>query len=231
MKKYQSIFFDLDHTLWDYDTNSRETLLELYADHKLDKLTSSGFEPFHDSFQNVNLKLWDKYDRGLIDREVIRNDRFKMVLADLGFNDDGLADQLGEHYLTLSPTKKNLVPNALEVLEYLHQRYPMYLVTNGFENMQSTKVLSGGIRKYFKEVVTSERAGHKKPAREIFDFTLALGGFNQSDVVMIGDNLLTDMAGATNAGIDTVYFNPKRAIHDSVVSHEISDLIELKQIL
>jgi putative hydrolase of the HAD superfamily len=231
MKKYKSVFFDLDHTLWDYDTNSYETLNELYLQHKINAISGIEFYHFHDSFQRINLKLWDQYDRGYIGREVIRNDRFKMVLSELGAEDNHLAYQLGEHYSVLSPTKKNLVPNAFEILDYLVSQYPLYLVTNGFEEMQSTKVESGGIRKYFAEVITSEKAGHKKPAKEIFDYTLGLGGFKKEEVIMIGDNLLTDIAGASNAGIDSVFYNPKRELHNTLATFEIANLIELKSIL
>ena len=231
MKIYKSVFFDLDHTLWDYDVNSYETLAELYLEHQLNEKVGIEFNHFHDSFQQVNLKLWDQYDRGFIDREVIRHDRFKIVLSELGKEDAKLAFQLGDHYSVLSPTKKNLIPNALEVLDYLLEKYPLYLVTNGFEEMQSTKVESGGIRKYFQDVVTSEKAGHKKPAKEIFDYTLRLGGFEKNDVIMVGDNLLTDIAGATNAGIDSVLYNPKRETHKENVTFEISSLLELKTFL
>ena len=231
MKQYKSVFFDLDHTLWDYDTNSYETLAELYSEHQISEKVGIEFQNFHDSFQQVNLKLWEQYDRGFIDREVIRNDRFKMVLSELGNEDHNLAFRLGNHYSILSPTKKNLVPNTLEVLNYLLEKYPLYLVTNGFEEMQSTKVESGGIRKYFKDVITSERAGHKKPAKEIFDFTLQLGGLDKEEVIMVGDNLLTDIAGASNAGIDSVLYNPKRELHQEKVTFEITSLLELKSIL
>lgn len=231
MKKYKSVFFDLDHTLWDYDANSFETLAQLYLEHRINEKVGIEFNHFHDSFQQVNLKLWDQYDRGFIDRDVIRHDRFKMVLSELGYEDSNLAFRLGDHYAVLSPTKRNLIPNTVEVLDYLLEKYPLYLVTNGFEEMQSTKVESGGIRKYFKEVVTSEKAGYKKPDKEIFDYTLRLGGFEKEDAIMVGDNLLTDMAGAFNAGIDSVFYNPKREAHQESVTFEINSLLELKSIL
>jgi putative hydrolase of the HAD superfamily len=229
MKLYRCVFFDLDHTLWDYDRNSRETLEELYVHHAIHQI--SDFEPFHSAFQKINLQLWDQYDRGLIDRHVIRNDRFKLVLAELQKTDHELSHHLSEHYLELSPTKKNLIPNAIEILDHLFSRYPLYLVTNGFERMQTTKVESGGIRKYFKNVITSEKAGHKKPAREIFDYALKEGGHHNQEAIMIGDNLLTDIAGALNAGIDSVFFNPKGDRYSAEVTYEIADLTELKNIL
>jgi YjjG family noncanonical pyrimidine nucleotidase len=231
MKKYSTVLFDLDHTLWDYDKNSRETLTELYDHHRIDQFGYFGFEDFHDAFQKVNLHLWDQHDRGLIDRHYIRDQRFPMVLSEFSVVDADFSNRLSEHYMTLSPTKKNLIPHAVDVLEYLMPRYPLYLVTNGFDEIQSTKVSSGGIEKYFKAIVTSEKAGHKKPAREIFDYTLQKGGHANSEALMIGDNLLTDIAGARNAGIDSVLFNPKKQKHSATVAHEISDLLELKEIL
>ncbi len=231
MKIYSAVFFDLDHTLWDYDKNSRETLEDLYSFHRMDRPGGAGFEQFHDAFQNVNLQLWDQYDRGLIDRHVIRHERFQLVLDEMEMVDEALAHNLSEDYLTISPTKKNLINHAIEILDYLMHRYPIFLVTNGFEETQSTKVQSGGIGKYFKEVITSERAGYKKPSKEIFEYALQQSGYSNQETIMVGDNLLTDIAGAANAGIDSVLFNPKKIIHTSDVTHEIHDLLELKEIL
>jgi YjjG family noncanonical pyrimidine nucleotidase len=231
VKKYFSIFFDLDHTLWDYDKNSKETLAELYAFHNLDRYGHIGFEQFNEAFHKVNLLLWDQHDRGVIDRYVIQKERFPMVFAEFDIVDQEMSDQISKHYYALSPTKKNLIPNALDVLEYLVQRYPLFVITNGFHEMQSGKVFSGGIAKYFKAIVTSEQAGHKKPSREIFDHTLRLSGHQHHEAIMIGDNVLTDIAGAMNAGIDSILYNPKKAKHDAVVTHEIFDLLELRGIL
>ena len=230
MKKYKIVLFDLDHTLWDYDRNSKETLQELYDFHQINNYKIA-FDDFHNAFQKTNISLWDLYDTGKIDRHVIRNDRFPLVLKELLVVNNDLARALSDHYFELSPTKKHLVSNALEVLNYLQNKYPMLLVTNGFEKMQSGKAESSGIRKYFQEIITSERAGHKKPSKEIFEFALNQSGFANHEAIMIGDNLLTDMAGATNASIDSVLYNPKETQHTSMVTHEIKDLIELTGIL
>lgn len=231
MKDYQCVFFDLDHTLWDYDRNSRETLQELYDHHGMDRHGNIGFDQFHDTFQQVNLRLWDQYDRGQIDRYVIRDNRFQIMLGELNVGDHQLARELSEHYLVLSPTKKNLIEHAGEILDYLHPKYQLVLVTNGFEEMQSIKVASGGIGKYFKAIVTSERAGHKKPAKEIFEYALKQTNLAPQDAIMIGDNLLTDMAGAANANIDSVLYNPKKQKHNAAVTFEIAGLLQLKEIL
>jgi putative hydrolase of the HAD superfamily len=117
------------------------------------------------------------------------------------------------------------------VLEYLFAKYPLYIITNGFEEIQSTKLQSSGITHYFKGVVTSARAGSKKPQKEIFEFALRENGFACSDSIMIGDNLLTDIAGARKASVDTVYYNPYKLQHEELVTYEISSLKELTSIL
>lgn len=123
------------------------------------------------------------------------------------------------------------MPNAIEILDYLHPRYPMTIVTNGFDEIQSTKLASSGITSYFKSVVTSARAGHKKPAKEIFEFALTESGYKSHETLMIGDNLLTDIGGARNASLDTVFYNPYKVSHQEQTHYEIHDLKELKDIL
>ena len=227
MKSYRCVFFDLDHTLWDYETNSEEALHELFDEYRL----QGAFKKFYNSFVKINTEIWDNYDRGLIGREVIRNERFDRIFRSIGINDYELSLQFSEDYIKLSPTKSHLVTHALEVLDYLYPRYPLYIITNGFEEIQSTKLESSGITRYFKGVITSARAGCKKPEKEIFEFALRENGFACSDSIMVGDNLLTDIAGARNASVDTVYYNPYKLSHQEPVTYEISSLKELTSIL
>jgi YjjG family noncanonical pyrimidine nucleotidase len=231
MKKYGVVLFDLDHTLWDFDRNSHETLQELYAQHQLVQFNGLPFDVFYKAFQQVNTYLWDQYDRGLLDRDVIRHNRFKMVLQAVNIEHDQTAAVLASDYLAISPRKGHLVSGALEVLDYLRARYPLLVITNGFTDVQTMKVHSSGITHYFQKIVTSEMAGYKKPAKEIFDFALQHSGLDKSQAIMIGDNLLTDMAGAINAEIDTVFFNPAQAKHESTPTYEIAHLRALQTIL
>jgi YjjG family noncanonical pyrimidine nucleotidase len=228
VKKYRCVFFDLDHTLWDYETNSEEALYELFYRYKLD---AAPFKDFYNSFVKINTEIWNDYDRGLIGRDVIRNERFDRIFKSIGIDDYKLSLQFSEDYVRESPKKANLVAHAKDVLDYLLPRYPMYIITNGFEEIQSTKLASSGITEYFKGVVTSARAGCKKPEKEIFDFALRENGFGCSDTIMIGDNLLTDIAGARNASVDTVYYNPYKLPHTEDVTYEIASLKELTTIL
>jgi putative hydrolase of the HAD superfamily len=202
--KYRSILFDLDHTIWDYETNSSETLTELFHHHKLSEIGVPSISNFLETFVEVNTNLWAQYDRGQIHRDVIRNERFHKILLKYGINEYDFALSFSDEYISQSPKKGVLMPNAMEVLDYLHGRYPMTIVTNGFDEIQSIKMNSSGITSYFKNVVTSARAGHKKPAKEIFEFALNESGFESSSTLMIGDNLFTDIGGARNAQLDTI---------------------------
>ena len=227
---YKCIFFDLDHTLWDYEFNARETLMELHASYNLLELGIL-FEDFHRQFRIINLELWDLYDRGLIDNEVIRSQRFTKVLDKFKVKEDKLSAVLSHEYLHGCPKKSNLLPYAKEVLEYLSRDYSLTVVTNGFEEIQTVKLLSGNITHYFNHVITSQKAGHKKPARQIFDYALSMNNLKCHEVIMIGDNLITDIGGARNACIDTIFYNPGAITHEEEVSHEIRCLSELQNIL
>ncbi len=231
MAGYQCVFFDLDHTLWDYETNCAEAMAVLYHRYELELRTTASFPEFLRTFIRINNALWDQFDRGQIHRDVLRYERFHRILKEVGVDDYEMSLQLSRDYLSESPKGKNLIPQAIETLDYLAAGYPLYIITNGFDEIQLTKLASSGIDKYFKKIITSEQAGHKKPAREIFDYALAKNGFHSHQAVMIGDNLLTDMAGARNAEMDHVFFNPTRAPHEDPVTYEISSLQELKDIL
>lgn len=227
---YKCIFFDLDHTLWDYECNARETLQELHASFELGK-RGVDFADFHRRFTEVNAGLWEQYDRGIIANDVIRTQRFKRVLEHFYIDDDNLNEQLSHEYLYGCPKKAKLVPHAKEILDYLSGNYALTVVTNGFEEIQAVKLSSGNITHYFDHVITSQKAGHKKPAREIFEYALSVNNMECHDVIMIGDNLITDIGGARNASIDTVFYNPGAISHQEEVSHEIRCLSELQDIL
>ena len=231
MKKYSCVLFDLDHTLWDYETNSEESLKELFTLYRLPEKGADSFSYFFQTFRRINLELWDRYDRGLIGQDVIRTERFHRVFSETGLDDFKLSLEFSAHYLRLLPTKKNLLPHTKETLDYLHERYPMTIVTNGFDEIQATKLSSAGIHHYFKTIVTSQRAGNKKPSAKIFEFALLESGHVPENAIMIGDNLQTDIAGARAAGVDSVFFNPNKDLHREMVTFEIQSLKELRAIL
>jgi YjjG family noncanonical pyrimidine nucleotidase len=229
-RNYKCIFFDLDHTLWDYECNARETLQELHTHYNLmDR--GIAFDEFHRHFATINFQLWELYDRGKIDNTVIREQRFKKVLEQFDVREEKLSAALSYEYFHGCPKKSTLLPYAKEVLIYLSEHYSLTVVTNGFEEIQSVKLSSGNITHYFDHVITSQKAGHKKPAREIFDYALSANKLKCHEVIMIGDNLVTDIGGARNACIDTVFYNPSAILHTEQVNHEIRCLSELQNIL
>jgi YjjG family noncanonical pyrimidine nucleotidase len=231
MKKYKCIFFDLDHTLWDYETNSMHTLQELFVQYQLDSKGVKEFDQFFQQFRTVNLSLWDLFDAGKITSDIIRKERFKQILGAFNAYEEQLSEDLSRDYLNVCPTKCSLMPGAVETLEYLRENYGLTVVTNGFDEIQNIKMSSGNLHQYFDHVITSQKAGHRKPAREIFDYALKMNGANHYEAIMIGDNLITDIGGAKNASIDTVLFNPEQIAHEEDVHYEIIDLNELRQIL
>jgi len=228
-QRYTCLFFDLDHTLWDFEKNSEETLQELYNAHALEQRGVTSFTEFHRQFRKVNTALWHLYDHGKISSETIREQRFKQILAAFDIEDSILIQDLSFQYLHTCPKKSNVIPGAIETLEYLTKKgsYRLSIITNGFEEIQHMKLASGGLTHYFESVITSQQAGHKKPAREIFDYALEKSGVAAKEAVMIGDNLVTDIAGARNAKVDTIFFNPEKMEHNEEVTFEIHQLSDL----
>lgn len=230
-KKYCTIFFDLDHTLWDYESNSNATLTELYGAYGLREKGVEEVKPFLDQFRIVNEDLWIQFDTGKITSDIIRKERFKRVLAHFSISDDKLQQDLSVDYLDQCPRKGQLMPHAIEVLDYLSDRYRLTVITNGFDEIQQLKLAAGNLTGYFDHIVTSQKAGHRKPAREIFEFALSHHKIQCHEAIMIGDNLLTDIGGARKANIDAVFFNAEKRVHEEQLDFEINSLIELRQFL
>lgn len=231
MASHEVVFFDLDHTLWDYETNSLETLKELFDDYDLSSMADITFELFVKKFGKVNDKLWDNYNRGLIDRETIKKKRFVKILKAFGIHKPELSQSLSEDYIKNCPYKTNLMPFAHETLDYLHKKYPLYLLTNGFNDVQNVKIKHSNIEQYFSGMVTSETSGHRKPSAEIYNYTLSLAKAKAETTIMIGDNLNADIIGAKKAKLSTVYFNPAAVKHNAETDYEVTCLSQLSSIL
>lgn len=201
----KTIFFDLDHTLWDYDTNARETLFELYDDFHLDR----GFSTAEDFFQTYvvhNEKLWHLYNHGKINRDDIRERRFFQVIADAGLEDKKMAEEMSDQFMEVCPQKTAVMPGTYEILEHLHSFYQMGIITNGFSDTQAIKMRKTGLEKFFEMVITSESAKARKPSAEIFNAALTESGAKAEEVIMIGDNRATDIGGALSLGWKTIWY-------------------------
>lgn len=229
--KYRSIFFDLDHTLWDFDTNAYHTLKELYEKYALDTHGIPVFDTFLARYKAINEEMWGGYGRGTVTKEDLRYKRFYRTLSEFGVDNENLSRSIGEDYVSLGPSRKTLFPFTTEVLEYLSEKYELFILTNGFEEVQHLKLQTCGIKDHFRDVITSERAGYKKPDKRMFDYAIQLSGAACSEVLMVGDSLEMDVGGARSCGIDQVYFNPAKLPHTEKVTFEIGCLSELKSIL
>lgn len=227
MKNYKHLFFDLDHTLWDFEKNTSEAIAEIYKIFNLSKWKIFTYEDFMHIFQEVNNYLWDKFNHGLIDRMELRDSRFKMILGKLGVSEDEIPTGMSEKYLELAPVKQGVIPFTYEVLDYLKPNYQLHIISNGFDDIQHTKLKSSNIYHYFDKIVTSDSSGHRKPQKGIFEFAMEQAGASREDSIMIGDNIDTDIIGAQNATMDHIYFNPDKIKHSLNVTVEINSLKEI----
>ena len=206
--KYKHLFFDLDHTLWDFEANSRQTLVELYHSMNLAAKGVNDFDLFHTNYLIHNEKLWDRYRNGFIKVDELRWKRMWLTLLDFKIADEPFAREMGVLFLDLLPTRKILFPYTFEILDYLaEKKYQLHLITNGFEKTQHSKLKYSGLDKYFIEVITSEGSNSLKPHKEIFDYAFKKAGANPEESIMIGDTIEVDILGAVNAGIDQVHVN------------------------
>ncbi|UTW62565.1 YjjG family noncanonical pyrimidine nucleotidase [bacterium SCSIO 12741] len=224
------LFFDLDRTLWDFRSNSRETLDEIYQVFNLKEAGVSDPMTFIHTYEEVNEYMWHLYRINQLSKEELRYGRFGQALGKLGVRNETLAGEIGDYYIEHSPKKTNLLDHAFPVLDYLKPKYELHIITNGFEEVQKVKLENSGLSHYFGEVITSEMAGCKKPDQRIFEFALKSSGAEASQSVMIGDDLTADIVGARGAGISQVYFNPLEEQHNEQPDWEIGCLSELLEI-
>lgn len=231
MAHYTHIFFDLDHTLWDFETNSKETLHELFVTHRLAETITQDFELFYNHYHEHNKRLWHRYNHGFIRQDELKWKRMWHTLLEFKIGDEKLAKTLSDDYLGILPHKKALFPHTVEILKYLtHRQYKLHLITNGFEKIQWAKLENAAIASYFTHVITSELACSLKPHKEIFDFALDRAGGTCAESIMIGDNLDADIAGGMNAGLDTVFVNHINEATSIQPTHTIYHLRELEGI-
>ncbi|MCE3279425.1 MAG: superfamily [Bacteroidetes bacterium] len=231
MTLYKHIFFDLDHTLWDMNSNSYVTICELAMKYKLAERGITSIDDFFCKYKVINDQLWLDYSRDLIDRNVLRSERFKRAFSLFGIIDDQLAEEFGDDYVSHAPKKSNLMPHSIDVLDYLSSKYQLHIITNGFEEVQHVKIENSNLKKYFSNVITSDKACFKKPHKGIFEYSINLTAAEYKNSIMIGDSLEADIIGARDCGMDQVFYNPEKISHEEKVTHEISCLTELKNIL
>ena len=234
--KYRHLFFDLDHTIWDFEANARATLAELYHSLSLKERGVYDFELFYKNYLVHNDKLWERYRNGYIKQEELRVKRMWLALLDFKIADDKLSQEMNVRFLDLLPTRTILFPYTKEILQYLtKKKYQLHLITNGFEKTQHSKLKYSGLDVFFNQVITSEGSNSLKPKKEIFEFAFQKTGAMPDESIMIGDTIDVDILGAVNAGIDQVHVNhltkePVPVIDNKLPTYTVYSLKELEKI-
>ncbi len=225
------LFFDLDHTIWDFDKNAEETLHELYHSYNLKELGLYSADLFIEIYTQNNHQLWADYHLGKITRQVLRETRFSKTFIDLGVSPDCIPVDFEDDYVNICPTKTNLFPQAHETLNYLDKKYTLHLISNGFKESTEMKIERTDLGKYFVTVTISEIAGYSKPDKAIFEYALKGANAKVHESLMIGDSLEADIRGAQDFGMKAIYFNPERKEKPDDVEFQIIELSELMQLL
>lgn len=229
--KYKHLFFDLDHTLWDFEANAKATLLELHNDMKLEERGINNFDLFHKNYLTHNEKLWERYRNGFIKQDELRIKRMRLALLDFKIADEKLASEMSVRFLEILPTRTILFPDTMEVLRYLQgKKYQLHLITNGFEVTQHNKLKHSGLNIFFKEIITSEASNSLKPRKEIFEYAFSKTSARPEESIMIGDNIEVDIIGAMNAGMDQVYVNHLGIEPEVQPTYTVTSLKELEKI-
>ena len=231
MKKYTTLFIDLDDTIYDFSAASRESFHETYDLLHYERYFKS-FEHYLSLYEPYNLELWHLYGEGKITKEELNRRRYSHPLEMVGVHNQELADTFCREALGRIPTKGNLVTGAIELLEYLRPKYAMYILSNGFKELQSRKMRTAGIDSYFDGLILSEDIGVNKPGRALYEHATQISGARLDESLMIGDMFDTDILGAANIGMDSLYFNPKgKSGHPFTPTYEVKTLLQIKEIL
>ena len=203
---YRSIFIDLDDTVWAFSENARDTFHDMYTKYRFCRYFDS-FEHYYALYTKRNTELWEEYGKGLITKDQLNERRFSFPLQQVGVDDAQLVKAYSEDFFSEIVFKKKVMPHAREALEYLSGKYNLYILSNGFRELQEQKMRSADVFKYFKKVILSEDIGVHKPYPEIFHFAMSATQSELKTSLMIGDNWTNDVEGARNVGMGHIYYN------------------------
>ena len=229
---YKHLFFDLDHTIWDFETNAKDTLNDLFIQFQLQEKGIDSFAIFFQKYSHYNHMLWDRYTKGFIKQQELRWKRMWLTLLDYKIADEELSKNMATAFTDILPFKTNLFPYTVELLTYLKNKdYQLHLITNGFDSIQSKKLEQSKLQDFFGEVITSEASNSLKPNKEIFEFALQKAKANLNESIMIGDNIDADIEGALNINMDTIYVNHLNADKYERSKYTVFHLQEIENIL
>lgn len=230
--EYRSIFIDLDDTLWAFTENARDTFEEMYHQYRFERYFQS-FDHFMELYVPKNLELWDLYGRHEISKDELNARRFSYPLLQVGVDDPALVKAYSDGFFAAIPYKRKLMPHAMEALEYLSGKYRLYILSNGFQELQEQKMRSAGILHYFRKIVLSEDIGAHKPFPAIFNFAMSATQSEFRTSLMIGDNWKNDVAGARDVGMGQGYYCPdaEPSVLDFQPTFLLRDWKEIKKVL
>ncbi|MFV8322734.1 YjjG family noncanonical pyrimidine nucleotidase [Flavobacterium sp. LB3P21] len=221
------VFFDLDHTLWDFDKNSELTFETIFNKNH----PAIETKVFIEKYVPINQECWKLFQYDKITHEELRYNRLKYSFDALDYTiSDEEIDTIANDYIRFLPENNHLFDGTIEVLEYLNQKYNLHIITNGFADVQFKKISNSNIGSYFQTVTNSEMAGVKKPNPIIFDYALDLARAKKENSIMIGDSLDADVQGALDAGLDAIFFNESKIQVEQHIK-QINHLLELKKYL
>ncbi len=235
LENIKHIFFDLDHTLWDFDKNSALAFAQIFQNHfqNIDALE------FMKAYVPINQECWRLYQTDQISHDELKYNRFKHSFDAINVTISDIEIKfISKEYINILPNNNHLIEDTIEVLEHLKSNYKLHIITNGFASVQERKMRNSGLLNYFETIVNSEMAGAKKPQAQIFQTAIDLANANSSNSVMIGDSWEADIVGAMNFDMPAIFFNQENhQIHETdrvkyQLKHiEINTLLEIKNLL
>ena len=224
----EHVFFDLDHTLWDFEKNSGLTFEKIFIENKIDVK----IDDFLKVYVPLNLAYWKLYRNEKVSKEELRYARLKKSFDAISYTvSDTLIDKLATEYIENLAEFNHLFEGAFELLDYLKEKYTLHIITNGFEEIQSKKMVNSKLHHYFDQIITSESVGVKKPNPKVFNFALESAKATKENSIMIGDSLEADIQGALNVGLKAIHcvFDDLTPTENGIVS--VTKLLEIKQYL
>lgn len=228
LREIKHVFFDLDHTLWDFERNSDLTFQKIFTNHKIEV----DLVEFLKIYKPLNREFWRMYREDKISKSELRYQRLKTAFDKVDYYvSDDIINQLAIDYIEFLPSFNHLFKGTFEILDYLKSKYRLHIITNGFEEVQTKKMMSSNILDYFDKVITSESVGVKKPNPKVFKYALNVSGANESNSIMIGDSIEADILGALNLGIQAIHCNFENEDTSEYDFISVSSLFEIKQYL
>ena len=226
MKKYTTLYFDLDNTLLDFSAAEHKAIRQLLSLHNL-PIT----EEIISTYSAINQTWWERFEKGEIKKQEIFVGRFRDLIAHFGFEGD--PTKMSEDYFEFLSQGSDMIDGADKVLKYVkEQGYTVCITTNGMSRTQYRRIDNCAIKQYFDYIFVSEDAGHQKPEKEYFEYAMANSPEkDKSKILVIGDSMSSDILGGINFGVDTCWLNPKGNAEQFKTTYEIANIMQICDIL